>query len=265
MYLSEQQRAFFKTFGFLAFPGLFADDIAAITQAFEDIWQRHGGGHGGKPMTARRGLRWPSSSTRTSGSAPCLTTRASCGIAGGLLGDDFNYSGSDGNFYVGDTRWHSDGWRVNGILYIKMAFYLDPVGADSGCLRVIPGSRPYRGPLCPGAADGDPPEPGAVGDRRPRSAGHCAGDPARRSDPVQPQHQACRLRRRRAAAHVHDESLPALSRRTAPGAARDDRRWCAVLGRSRLRRDDDPDRGTGADAPSGAVDGQRWPSGGALA
>ena len=28
MYLSEQQRAFFQTFGFLAFPGLFADDIA---------------------------------------------------------------------------------------------------------------------------------------------------------------------------------------------------------------------------------------------
>ncbi len=62
------------------------------------------------------------------------------GIASALLGEDFNYMGSDGNYYVGDTRWHSDGWRTNGMLHIKMAFYLDPVDANSGCLRVIPGS-----------------------------------------------------------------------------------------------------------------------------
>ncbi len=30
------------------------------------------------------------------------------GIAASLLGDDFNYEGSDGNYYVGDTRWHSN-------------------------------------------------------------------------------------------------------------------------------------------------------------
>jgi len=62
------------------------------------------------------------------------------GIARDVLGEDFNYAGSDGNYYVGDTRWHSDGWRTNGILHIKIAFYLDPVTANTGCLRVIPGS-----------------------------------------------------------------------------------------------------------------------------
>ena len=30
-------------------------------------------------------------------------------LATTLLGDDFNYMGSDGNYYVGDTGWHSDG------------------------------------------------------------------------------------------------------------------------------------------------------------
>ena len=140
MYLSEQQRAFFRTFGFLAFPGLFAGDIGAITQAFEDVWQRHGGGHAGKPHegVARSALaQFVDQDERL---CALLDDPRILDIASGLLGDDFNYSGSDGNFYVGDTRWHSDGWRSNGILYIKMAFYLDPVGADSGCLRVIPGS-----------------------------------------------------------------------------------------------------------------------------
>ncbi len=48
--------------------------------------------------------------------------------------------GSDGNLYAGDTSWHSDGWHRE-ITHIKLAFYLDPVGRDTGCLRVIPGSH----------------------------------------------------------------------------------------------------------------------------
>jgi hypothetical protein len=141
MYLSEQQRTFFQTFGFLAFPGLLADYIGTITQAFEDIWQAHGGGHSGKAHdgTARSALvQFVDQDERL---CALLDDPRISGIASGLLGDDFNYSGSDGNFYVGDTRWHSDGWRTNGIRHIKMAFYLDPVGANSGCLRVIPGSH----------------------------------------------------------------------------------------------------------------------------
>ncbi len=140
MYLSEQQRNFFQTFGFLGFPGLLADYIDTITQAFEDIWQTHGGGHSGRAHdgTARSALvQFVDQDERL---CALLDDPRISGIAAGLLGDDFNYMGSDGNFYVGDTRWHSDGWRTNGVRHIKMAFYLDPVGANSGCLRVIPGS-----------------------------------------------------------------------------------------------------------------------------
>jgi ectoine hydroxylase-related dioxygenase (phytanoyl-CoA dioxygenase family) len=140
MYLSEQQRAFFRTFGFLAFPGLFAAEIAAITQAFEDVWQSHGGGHGGRAHDGTGRSALVPFIDQDERLCALLDDPRILEIAKGLLGDDFNYMGSDGNFYVGDTRWHSDGWRTNGILHIKMAFYLDPVGADSGCLRVIPGS-----------------------------------------------------------------------------------------------------------------------------
>ena len=65
------------------------------------------------------------------------------GIGSALLGDDFNYTGSDGNYYVGDTRWHSDGYRDKKYVSLKMAFYLDPVTRDTGCLRVVPGSHRF--------------------------------------------------------------------------------------------------------------------------
>ena len=41
--LSEQQVRFFKTFGYLGFPGLMADRIDQITEAFETVWIERGG------------------------------------------------------------------------------------------------------------------------------------------------------------------------------------------------------------------------------
>jgi ectoine hydroxylase-related dioxygenase (phytanoyl-CoA dioxygenase family) len=49
--------------------------------------------------------------------------------------------GSDGNYYAGDTHWHSDGWHPEGRLHMKIAIYLDPLTRDTGALRVIPGSH----------------------------------------------------------------------------------------------------------------------------
>ena len=45
MSLTEQQKNFFESFGYLSFPGLFAVEAEAITQAFEDLWAEYGGGH----------------------------------------------------------------------------------------------------------------------------------------------------------------------------------------------------------------------------
>ena len=62
------------------------------------------------------------------------------GIASGILGDDFNYGSGDGNYYSGDTGWHPDGAYPE-LFAIKLAFYLDPLTRDTGCLRVLPGSH----------------------------------------------------------------------------------------------------------------------------
>ncbi|HEY3080629.1 MAG TPA: phytanoyl-CoA dioxygenase family protein [Chloroflexota bacterium] len=142
MRLTEQQVAFFHTFGFLKFPGLLTDQIGQIEAAFEGVWTDHGGGHDGKPHdgTARSCLvPFIDQSERLS---QLIDDERILGIASSLLGDDFNYCSSDGNYYVGDTGWHSDGWRPpDGYLYVKMAIYLDRLTRDTGCLRVIPGSH----------------------------------------------------------------------------------------------------------------------------
>jgi hypothetical protein len=141
-YLTEQQLASFRTFGFLAFPGLLADRIELIIAEFEAIWAANGGGHNGQAHdgTARScSVQFIDQNTYLS---TLLDDSRIHGIAASILGDDFNYMGSDGNFYTGDTRWHSDGYGGRGgVLHIKIAFYLDPLTRDSGALRVIPGSH----------------------------------------------------------------------------------------------------------------------------
>jgi ectoine hydroxylase-related dioxygenase (phytanoyl-CoA dioxygenase family) len=141
-FLTEQQLAYFHTFGFLAFPGLLSDRIGAITDEFEAIWATNGGGHAGRPHdgSARScSVQFVDQSVYLS---TLLDDPRICGIAASILGDDFNYMGSDGNFYTGDTQWHSDGYGGRGgPLHIKIAYYLDQLTGASGALRVIPGSH----------------------------------------------------------------------------------------------------------------------------
>ncbi len=138
--LTGQQQAFFDTFGYIGFPGLLDDRIDEIVSDFEEVWARHGGGHNGRPHDGKARsciVQFIDLHDRLS---TLLDDERIRGIATSLLGDDFNYMGSDGNYYAGDTRWHSDGWHPE-TLHIKIAFYLDRLTRDTGCLRVIPGSH----------------------------------------------------------------------------------------------------------------------------
>jgi len=138
--LTAQQVAYFQTFGFLKFPGLLADVIDDIIDAFERIWVEHGGGHHGKPHDSKARSTIVPFIDQSERLCALLDDERIVDIASSLLGDDFNYTGSDGNYYVGDTNWHSDGWHPK-YTYVKMALYLDPLTRDTGCLRVIPGSH----------------------------------------------------------------------------------------------------------------------------
>lgn len=138
--LTPPQLAFFHTFGYLHFPGLLNDRIERIIAEFEVLWAAQGGGHHGQQHDGKRRSCIVPCIDRSVYLSTMLDDPRLEGIAASILGEDFNYMGSDGNLYAGDTGWHSDGWHRE-ITHIKMAFYLDPVGRDTGCLRVIPGSH----------------------------------------------------------------------------------------------------------------------------
>ena len=59
----------------------------------------------------------------------------------GILGAGMIWHASDINLFVGDTPWHGDGAWGERLRSIKVAFYLDSVTRDTGCLRVVPGGR----------------------------------------------------------------------------------------------------------------------------
>jgi hypothetical protein len=135
--LSPEQLNHFEVFGFLVWRQAFSpEEIGDISDQFDSALREDRQGEdfpGDKRqgvlgfLEQREGLRRLVEDDRI-----FLTVEQ-------LLGPDFVWIGSDGNLYVGDTRWHPD--NAEPYRRMKVAFYLDPVTKDTGCLRVIPGSH----------------------------------------------------------------------------------------------------------------------------
>jgi hypothetical protein len=146
--LSPQELSRIDIFGYLVFPGLLQDRIERITEEFEAVFARQGGHYGKAHDGTQRSCILPFID-QTEHLASLLDDPRIDGIFSSLLGEDYNYLGSDGNFYVGSTQWHSDtDWSGKSRgkpprLFYKLALYLDPVSAASGALRVVPGSHRY--------------------------------------------------------------------------------------------------------------------------
>jgi hypothetical protein len=138
--LTPEQHRFFDTFGYLRLPGLIADRIGRVIDAFEGVWAARGGGHNGKPHDGTARSCIVPFIDQSEELSSLIDDPRIHGLACSLLGDDFNYMGSDGNYYVGDTGWHPDGAHPVQ-RFIKIAFYLDQLDGSNGALRVIPGSH----------------------------------------------------------------------------------------------------------------------------
>ena len=114
-----------------------SDEIEKIIEGFEWSIQNFGGGenHDGTSRTT-----FPGPIEHTPTMCAILDHPSILGLIGGVLGEDFNYAGGDGNYYSGNTRWHPDGsWGQ--LFAAKTAFYLDPLTRDTGAVRLIPGSH----------------------------------------------------------------------------------------------------------------------------
>jgi hypothetical protein len=145
--LSAQELARIDVFGYLVFAGLLNDRIDRIVEEFEATFANPGGYYKPHDGTTRSCIL--PFIDQTEYLASLIDDPRIDGIFTSLLGEDYNYLGSDGNFYVGSTGWHSDtDWsgRSRGKpprTFYKLALYLDPVSATTGALRVIPGSHRY--------------------------------------------------------------------------------------------------------------------------
>jgi hypothetical protein len=245
--LTPQELARMDIFGYLVFPGLLQDRIERIIEEFEATFARPGGHFGKAHDGTQRSCILPFID-QTPYLASLLDDPRLDGIFSSLLGADYNYLGSDGNFYVGSTGWHSDtDWSGKSRgkpprLFYKLALYLDPVSAASGALRVIPGSHRYGDSFAEDLQNAlhDPQASlGLVGDQVAR---HRFGkQPGRRGD-LQPGHQAQLLGRQQPAAHVHHQLHRALHRGRDTAAAQRGGWLCTFLARFLVRRGHDAHR-----------------------
>ena len=162
--ITDQQKAHFDVFGFLVIRQMFSpEEVTLITREFEAAMLED---RDGKPFDGSERqmvMDW----FRGRPAVEFLTNDERIhGPIGQLLGAGYSFiENNDGNLYVGDSGWHADvgwnphipegrndpnrtdaRWKNHYVPAIKVAFYLDPVGKESGALRVIPGSHrePYH-------------------------------------------------------------------------------------------------------------------------
>ncbi|MGI9601702.1 MAG: phytanoyl-CoA dioxygenase family protein [Acidimicrobiales bacterium] len=154
--LTDQQIRFFEAFGFLKVDGLFAPDVARIEAAFDAVFaaedtpfylppenEFHETDDADYADTLRQiipgfldkspELSWLKDDPRT------------VGAVRSLIGD-FVYAESDGNLFNCDVYWHTDLYGADASKEnIKLFFYLDSLRADTGALRVLPGTHHHQG------------------------------------------------------------------------------------------------------------------------
>lgn len=136
--LAEQELAHFRTFGFIVLRRAFApDEMTRISLQFDRVMNqdRRGQPFSGETRHCVVGCVEQNEELRRLLDDDRIYLRVEQ-----LLGPGFLWITSDGNLYVGDTRWHPDRRDLSDQM-LKIAFYLDPVDRDTGCLRVIPGSH----------------------------------------------------------------------------------------------------------------------------
>ncbi|MBM3279717.1 MAG: phytanoyl-CoA dioxygenase family protein [Candidatus Handelsmanbacteria bacterium] len=147
--VSEAQIRLFKGFGYLVLPQFFTpEEMQVLSREVEQTMALQ---YVHKPFDGSKRHWTMMLDEETPFHAGLLEDPRFLTLARQLYGDDVLGVGIDANRYVGNTGWHPD--TASLLQYgIKFAFYLQPVGPDSGALRVIPGSHrfdlndPFWGP-----------------------------------------------------------------------------------------------------------------------
>ena len=159
--LTEQQVRFFESFGFLKVPGLFRADVARIERAFDAVFAAEETPFYLPPDNEFHHTDDPRYAEQLRQIVPGFLDKSPelswlkddprlLGAVRSLLGEGFTYSESDGNLFNCDVYWHTDLYGADASKEnVKLFFYLDPLGADSGALRVLPGTHHHKGSYGP--------------------------------------------------------------------------------------------------------------------
>ena len=144
--LTPEQMAHFDAFGFILQRQAFShDEIEDVIQEAEALMKKDRNGTPSGQAGPQRMSPFLELSSRLSRLAE---DDRIFGTVAQLLGPDLIWAGSEGNVTVDSALgWHADrpGESQLGYDRVKVMLYLDPVTADHGALRVIPGS--HRMPL----------------------------------------------------------------------------------------------------------------------
>ena len=139
--LSPAQQRHFDTFGFITLRQLFtSNEVATLREEYEAELTRL---YPDAPFDGSSRHWAVMLSERTPLFASLLEDERFCAVAEQLYGEVGVGMQTDANRYVGDTGWHADHMADSNrdVYGVKFAMYLDTVGADSGALRIVPGSQ----------------------------------------------------------------------------------------------------------------------------
>ena len=140
---TDQQLDQFNTFGFLVLRQVFSpEELATIEVEYENGLNA---AYKDKPFDGSKRHWTKTLGPETPVMASLLEDSRFHVPAQQLYDEDVIGMCADANRYVGHTTWHPDHIAdPNKDCYgIKYAYYLDPVGAQTGALRVVPGSHIY--------------------------------------------------------------------------------------------------------------------------
>lgn len=138
--LSPEQLNFFHAFGYVVLRGLFTpDEVKTVNREFDQAMAAQ---YPHKPFDGS-GRHWTMMlDEETPFFASMMEDPRFLAVAKQIYGPEVLGVATDANRYVGDTPWHRDTATVDQY-GIKFAFYLQPVEAHTGALRVIPSSHRY--------------------------------------------------------------------------------------------------------------------------
>ena len=142
--LTPQQISYFETFGFLKMPGVFSSqEVNLIGKASIEALEKLRNGNKLNAHESQFGMPFFELHPQL---VNILDDDRIHQIPESLLGSDFFLDQTEGHLRAGDTPWHGSTNFSEGVRFIKVAMYLNPLVSSNGCLRIIPGTHRIGNP-----------------------------------------------------------------------------------------------------------------------